>query len=91
MDSLKSGFSIGYGIGPKISANLGFDIGIGPKPKVLKSLYSRLLNLFCFTKIKKRKMFLIPARFEICTDIVSNQRRVNMWAASLTVWVTDPT
>ena len=28
---LKSGFSIGYSIGPKISANLGF--GIGPKPK----------------------------------------------------------
>ena len=30
---LKSGFGIGYGIGPKVSANMGFSIGIGPKPK----------------------------------------------------------
>ena len=28
---LRSGFGIGHGIGPKVSANLGF--GIGPKPK----------------------------------------------------------
>ena len=30
---MKSDLGIGYGIGPKISANLGFDIDIGPKPK----------------------------------------------------------
>ena len=30
---LKFGFSIGYDIGPKVSANLGFGIGIGPKTK----------------------------------------------------------
>ena len=29
----ESGFSIGYGIGPKVSANLGFGISIGPEPK----------------------------------------------------------
>ena len=29
----ESGFSIGNGVGPKVSANLGFGIGIGPKPK----------------------------------------------------------
>ena len=26
--------SISYGIGPKVSANLGFNIGIGPIPKL---------------------------------------------------------
>ena len=31
--SLKSGFDMGYGIGPKVSGNLGLGIGIGPKPK----------------------------------------------------------
>ena len=30
---LKSGFSIGYGIDLKVSANLGFGISIGPKQK----------------------------------------------------------
>ena len=30
---LKPDFGIGYGIGPKVSANLGFGIGIGPRPK----------------------------------------------------------
>jgi hypothetical protein len=29
---LKPGFSIGYGIGPKVSGNLGFSIG--PKPTI---------------------------------------------------------
>ena len=30
---LKSGYGIGYSIGPKVSANLGFGISIGLKPK----------------------------------------------------------
>ena len=41
---LKSGFSIGYGIGPKVSANLGFGIGIRPKKN---SGFGRTLQQRC--------------------------------------------
>ena len=53
--SLKSGCSIGCGIGPKVSANLGFGVGIGPKPKQWFRSYTNKLYMdkfFCVPKMK---------------------------------------
>ena len=48
---LKSGFGIGYSIGPKVLANLGF--GIGPKPKQWFQPYTTLDSLTDSSKFKR--------------------------------------